>query len=311
MRTYRELSIKNRPEYIFDNMTNIKRLDTNLVSVNQLSFINDDALDYEIEYSKDCNDAYPLYLVFNDVDVYFSCVDGEKYLVFASADRNEEVLENYKKFWDGVKEEIRTIKGGIEPFEYENNYMRIRSESENGLPLNRVLNIPACVIIVRSVFEDNGKFYPQVYLNCCLEYDHSYDFYICPKTPLKYMNNSEYGKFLSKKRVVNLVTTDFNSLQMVTKQLNIKNRTYYFWNDLINIKNFDPALLKLDKNSSIGANIYCIGHVANKSEYNVNSVNPSYLVTGEIDGFIEEENGRKYLNIALTDSNSEVLKKYA
>ena len=288
-------------------MTNIKRLDTNLVSVNQLSFINDNALDYEIEYSKDCSDAYPLYLVFNDVGVYFSSVDGEKYLVFASADRNEEVLENYKNFWDGVKEEIRAIKGGIEPFEYENNYMRIRFESENGLPLNRVLNIPACVIIVRSVFEDNGKFYPQVYLNCCLEYDHSYDFYVCPKTPLKCMNNSEYGKFLSKKRVVNLVTTDFNSLQMVTKQLNIKNRTYYFWNDLINIKNFDPALLKLDKNSSVGANIYCIGHVTNKSEYNVNSVNPSHLVTGEIDGFIEEENGSKYLNIALTDSNSEVL----
>ena len=34
---------------------------------------------------------------------------------------------------------------------------------------------------------------------------------------------------------------------MVTKQLNIKNRTYYFWNDLINIKDFDPRLLKLDK----------------------------------------------------------------
>ena len=42
---------------------------------------------------------------------------------------------------------------------------------------------------------------------------------------------------------------------MVTKQLNIKNRTYYFWNDQINIKNFNPALLKLDKKSSIGTNI--------------------------------------------------------
>ena len=34
---------------------------------------------------------------------------------------------------------------------------------------------------------------------------------------------------------------------MVTKQLNIKNRSYYFWDDQINIKNFNPALLKLDK----------------------------------------------------------------
>ena len=36
---------------------------------------------------------------------------------------------------------------------------------------------------------------------------------------------------------------------MVTKQLNIKNRTYYFWNDLLNLKDFDPSLLKLDKKS--------------------------------------------------------------
>ena len=198
MITYRELSTKNRPEYVFDSMTNIKRLDTNLVSVNQISFLNDDAVIYEIEYSKDCNDAYPLYLVFNDVDVYFLCVDEEKYLTFASTEKDKKMLKNYKKLWDEVKEEIRTIKGGGEPFEHEKDYMRIRFESDNGLPLNKILNIPACVIIARSVFgEKNGKFYPQVHLNnCYIEYDHNCYFYGCPKISLKLMNNSEYGKHL-------------------------------------------------------------------------------------------------------------------
>ena len=98
---------------------------------------------------------------------------------------------------------------------------------------------------------------------------------------------------------------------MVTKQLKIKNRTYYFWDYQINIKNFDPKLLKLDKKSSIVANIYWIGYVTKKPEYNINSVNPLYVVIGEIDGFIEEKNGSKHLNIALTDNNSDVLKKYA
>ena len=98
---------------------------------------------------------------------------------------------------------------------------------------------------------------------------------------------------------------------MVTKQLNIKNRTCYFWNDPINIKSFNPELLKLDKNSSIGANIYYIGYVTKKSEYNINSVNSLYLIITELDGFIEEKNGSKELNIALTGSNSDVLKKYA
>ena len=46
---------------------------------------------------------------------------------------------------------------------------------------------------------------------------------------------------------------------MVTKQLNIKNRTYYFWNDLINLKDFNPQLLKLDKKASMDISIYYIG----------------------------------------------------
>ena len=96
---------------------------------------------------------------------------------------------------------------------------------------------------------------------------------------------------------------------VTTKQLNIKNRTCYFCNDLINIKDFDPKLLKLDKKSSMDISIYYIGYVTRKPEYNINIVNPLYLVIGEIDGFIEEENGRKYLNISLTVNNKEVLKK--
>ena len=48
-----------------------------------------------------------------------------------------------------------------------------------------------------------------------------------------------------------------------------------------------------------------------KDEYKINSVNPVYLLVHRIDGFIEEKEGTKYLNIASADRNSEVLKKYA
>ena len=72
-------------------------------------------------------------------------------------------------------------------------------------------------------------------------------------------------------------------MQMVTtKQLNIKNRTYYFYNDLINLKNFDPKLLKLDKKSSMDM----IRHYT--SEYSINSVNPLHLLITELDGYIGE-----------------------
>ena len=60
----------------------------------------------------------------------------------------------------------------------------------------------------------------------------------------------------------------------------------------------------------MGLGIYYIGYVNNKPQWNVNSVNPLYLMVNRIDGFIEERDGAKYLNIADTDRNSEVLKKY-
>ena len=98
---------------------------------------------------------------------------------------------------------------------------------------------------------------------------------------------------------------------VTTKQMNIENRTYYFYNDLINIKDFDPKLLKLDKKTLMNIDIYYFGYVTKKEEYKINSVNPFYLLVYRIDGFIEEKEGDKYLNTALTDRNSEMLKKYA
>ena len=95
----------------------------------------------------------------------------------------------------------------------------------------------------------------------------------------------------------------------VTKQMNIKNRTYYFYNDQIKLFDFDPNMLKLDKKTFKGVNIYYIGYVT-KEEYNINSVNPLYLLIYRIDCFIEEKGGNGYLNIAFTDNNGEVLKKY-
>ena len=98
---------------------------------------------------------------------------------------------------------------------------------------------------------------------------------------------------------------------MVIKQLNIKNRTYYFYNNIINLKDFDPSLLKLDKKESLlNIDIYYIGYDTRKPEYNINSVNPLYLLIRELDGFIDEIEGSKYLNIALTIIDEDVLLTY-
>ena len=61
----------------------------------------------------------------------------------------------------------------------------------------------------------------------------------------------------------------------------------------------------------MGFNIYCIGYITKKTQWNVNSVNPLYFINIRIDGFIEEKERDKYLSIASTDRNREVLKKYS
>ena len=97
------------------------------------------------------------------------------------------------------------------------------------------------------------------------------------------------------------------------KEINIKNRTYYFFDGMINIKNVDSNLLKIDKRSYQNINIYYIGYITIKSisDYNsIDSVNPLYFIIGKADGYIEEINGNKYLTFASSDKSKEVFTNY-
>ena len=74
------------------------------------------------------------------------------------------------------------------------------------------------------------------------------------------------------------------------KKINIKNRTYYFFKDIINIEEFNSSLLKIDKKSYKDIDIYYIGYITIKKIgdcENIYSVNPLYLIIGKVDGHIE------------------------
>ena len=95
------------------------------------------------------------------------------------------------------------------------------------------------------------------------------------------------------------------------RQINIKNRTYYFYNDMINIKDFDARLLKIDKKDYKEIDIYYIGYVTFKEIANcnnINSVNPLYLIIDKMIGHFEEKRGNKYLVLDDIDENKEVSK---
>ena len=65
---------------------------------------------------------------------------------------------------DGIKNEIKTVNIGKENF-CEKDYMKIKFNSDDHLPLNKPLKFHAMTIIIRSVFEEDGKLYPQVFLD--------------------------------------------------------------------------------------------------------------------------------------------------
>ena len=76
------------------------------------------------------------------------------------------------------------------------------------------------------------------------------------------------------------------------KQINIKNRTYYFYSDIINMKNFDAILLKIDRKSYKDIGIYNIEYITIKKIddcENIYSVNPLYLLVNHESGYIEEK----------------------
>ena len=98
-----------------------------------------------------------------------------------------------------------------------------------------------------------------------------------------------------------------------TKQINIKNWTYYFYNDQINLKDFDASLLKVDKKNSKQIDVYYIGYVTLKEIANcnnINNVNTLYLMLDKMIGHFEEKNGNKYLVLDDVNKNKKVSKKY-
>ena len=93
------------------------------------------------------------------------------------------------------------------------------------------------------------------------------------------------------------------------KEINIKNRTYYFYNGQINLKDFNVRLSKVEKKDYNEIDIYYIGYVTVKKIANcnnINSANPLYLMINEMIGHFEEKNENKYLVLDDADGNKEV-----
>ena len=101
-----------------------------------------------------------MYLIISSVIGHFKEKNNEKYLIFHSTDKYEEVLS-------GIISEIKTLNGGKELF-YKINCARIGINTDDNLPLNKPLKFPTLTIIIRCVLQEGEKLYPQIYLDECL-----------------------------------------------------------------------------------------------------------------------------------------------
>ena len=157
---------------LFLQQHNIKEFNSSLLKIDKKSYKDIDI--YYIGYITikkigDCENIYsvnPLYLIIGKVDGHIEENNGNKYLVFDSIDENKKVLKKYTELWDGIKNEIETINSGKKG-EYSKDFTKIKFNTYDNLPLNKLLKLHMLTIIVRCIFED-GKFYLQLYLNNCL-----------------------------------------------------------------------------------------------------------------------------------------------
>ena len=147
-------------------MINIKNSDSSLLKIDKKSYKNIGI--YHIGYitmrrlsdHENINSVNPLYLITGEVDL-------TSLLLNFCFCRQKQVLTEHTELWDKIKYLIKTInddKAG----EYTKDFMKIKFSSDNNVSLNKILKLHMLTVIVRSLFEEHGRCYPQVFLGECL-----------------------------------------------------------------------------------------------------------------------------------------------
>ena len=162
----KQINIKNQS---YSDIIDLKNFKSNLLKIDKKSY--KDIGIYNIGYITikkidDCeniNSVNPLYLLINHANGYIEEKGMNKYLIFDSTDESEELLKKYNDVWNGIRDKIKEISSVN--YDYEKDYMKIKFISDDNLPVNKPLKFLLMTITIRSVFEEDGKLYPQVFLD--------------------------------------------------------------------------------------------------------------------------------------------------
>ena len=105
-----------------------------------------------------------MYLIFKELERYVEKYNCSKYLTIASKRNNNQVSIDYVKVWNGILEQIKKINDGLVN-EWGKDYKKIKFDSNDDIPLNKILKFRALTIAIGSVFDNEGKYYPQIFLD--------------------------------------------------------------------------------------------------------------------------------------------------
>ena len=70
-------------------------------------------------------------------------------------------IKKYEELWSKIRDLIRSITKNSN--DYDEKYMKMKFDSDDELPLNKTIDIPSMIIVVRAVINENNKYYPQVF----------------------------------------------------------------------------------------------------------------------------------------------------
>ena len=162
MREGKQIDIKIRTYCFYSDMINLKNFEPNLLKIDRKSYKNIGIYKIgciTIKKNDDYENIYcvnPLYLLVNHASGYIEEKND-------STDENKELLKKYLDVWSGIKNKIEAVNSG--ECDYEKDYMKIKFNSDDNLPFNKLLKFHIATITIRYVFEKDDKLYPQVFLN--------------------------------------------------------------------------------------------------------------------------------------------------
>ena len=99
----------------------------------------------------------------NKIKGHFEEVDGDKYLIISS--KNGTIMQKYQEAFDEIKEIVKKLNDYSQPIKYDDNYLKIKFNADDNIPLSKIIYFPTKNIIIRSVTQKDGKYYPQLFLD--------------------------------------------------------------------------------------------------------------------------------------------------